>query len=116
MDQEPLQTDSSLKRSQRIKKPSNRQLLYETNFDEKLDSPKRKYKKKNKKKLEKLRIKAKNAKKLIISNSNIKIENNQNIFICLDENFQKPEKISLKKKLGFFLPILNSSSKTPFFS
>ena len=101
-----LPTDPTIKfRSQRIKKPSNRQLLYETNFDEKIDSPKRKYKKKkNKKKIEKQKLKAAaktTTNNLIISNANIKIENNQNIFICLDESFKKPEKIALKKKLGF---------------
>ena len=93
------QTEYNLKtRSQRIKKPTNRQLLYETNFDDKVDSPKRKYRKKHKKRLEKMKMKNK-INKLIISNSNIKIENNQNIFICLDDNFQNPEKIAMKKKL-----------------
>lgn len=97
-------------RSQRIKKPSNRQMIYETNFDEKIDSPKRKYRKR-KKKLEKLRLKEKLKKKnstnnvnnVIIKNSNVKIENNQNIFICLDESFKQHENIGLKKKLRFIL-------------
>jgi len=105
MNSETQPMDPTLKsRSQRIKKPSNRQMLYETNFEDKIESPKRKYRKKQKKKLEKLKMKAKMAKNVnnvIISNSNIKIENNQNIFICLDENFKNPEKISLKKKLRF---------------
>lgn len=93
-------------RSQRIKKPSNKHLLYETNFEEKIDSPKRKYHKKNKKKekmKDKKSLKQKKSKinNVIISNANIKIENNQNIFICLDENFKKPDKISLKQKIGY---------------
>lgn len=104
-------------RSQRVKKPSNRQLIYETNFDEKVDSPKRKYRRR-KKKFEKMKMKEKkikktagstNLNKVIISNSNITIENNQNIYICLDENFKQPETLGIKKKLRFFnfAPFIN---------
>lgn len=96
-------------RSQRVKKPSNRQMIYETNFEEKIDSPKRKYRKR-KKKLEKLKLKEKRKKKnhtnnvnnVIIKNSNVKIENNQNIFICLDDNYKQHENNGIKKKLWFF--------------